>query len=95
MKNKNKEKANRKQKNNTDTYPRRVRIEEAPPHAVLAHLLHTTASIQKGGQHALTQLNDTNILLGLCGFGRVVGDGVFLGYRRDDERRVQVDQRLP
>ena len=74
--------------------PARIGIQEPPPDSVLADLFHTATAVEEGHEHALTELNDANILLCLCGFGSVVGNGVFLGDGRDDEGGVEADQCL-
>ena len=75
-----------------DLVPASIGIEEAPPDIVVAYILHATAAVEEGGQHALAQLDDAQILFGLRRLGGVVGDGVFLGDGWDDEGRVQGDE---
>jgi len=74
------------------TYPARVRIQEAPPHSIIKHLLHAPATVQKYSQHALTKLYDALVLLCLGRFRRVVGHGVLLWDGRYHQGRVQADQ---
>ena len=41
-----------------DLVPAGIGIEEAPPDIVIAHILHATAAVEEGGQHALAQLDN-------------------------------------
>jgi hypothetical protein len=70
-----------------------MRVENLVPDIVVAHILHATAAVEEGGQHALAQLDDAQVLFCLCRFGGVVGDGMFLGDGWDDKGWVQSDER--
>jgi hypothetical protein len=74
-------------------HPARVRIKKPPVDAVVEHVLHLATAIEEYSQHALPQLDDSGVLLCLGRFRGVVGHGVLLGYRRYDERRVEVHER--
>lgn len=78
-----------------DFAPTNIGIEKAPPDSILAHLLHASASVEKGSEHPLSQLNDAHILFRLGRLGGIVGYAVLLGNRWYDEGRVQADQCLP
>ena len=77
-----------------DFGPADVGVEEAPPHPVFADFSHASASVEESGEHALPQFDDPLVLLRFRRLGGIVGYTVLLGDRRDDQRRVQIDQRL-
>lgn len=74
------------------SYPAGVRIEEPPPYAVCSNLLHPAAPIQEDCQHALPQVNDLLVLLGVGRVRRVIGHGMLLGYWRNNERRMKASK---
>ncbi len=84
-----------KQKGRRPAYPACIGIQKPPPHTILQHFSHAPTSVQEDGQHALAQLNNARIFLRLCGLRRIVGHRVLLRDRRDDEGRMEVDQRSP
>ena len=77
------------------TYPARIGVKKPPPHVVFPHLLHPPTAIQKNRKHPLPQFYYSNSFFRLGRLRGVVGHGVLLGNRRDDERRMEVHQRLP
>lgn len=76
------------------SYPARVGIQEAPPHSIGAELLHPATAVQKHRQHALAQINNLLVLLGVRRVGRVICHGVFLRNGRDDEGRMKSNERF-
>lgn len=77
-----------------ESYPARVRIQEPPPDAVHPHLLHPSASIEENSQHAFPKVDNLLIVLRVGRVCRIVGHGVLLWDRRDDESRVESCKRL-
>lgn len=69
--------------------PASVRIQEAPPNAVLLHVLHTPAPVQESRKHTLSELDDARILFCLCRLSRVIGERVLFGDWWDDESRMK------
>ena len=75
--------------------PASIGVEEAPPHSVLSYVLHAPASVQESRQHALSELNNPCIFLGLCRFRRVIRERVLLGDRRNDQSGMKRNKRRP
>jgi hypothetical protein len=72
-----------------DLAPASVRVKEAPPHAVLSHKLHAPTSVQESREHALSELNNSRIFLGLCRLCRVVRKRMLLGNGWNDQSWVE------
>lgn len=56
-------------------------------------MLHTSAPVQEGCEHTLSELDDSRILLCFCWLGRIVGKRVLFGDWWDDESRVEGHKR--
>jgi hypothetical protein len=56
---------------------------------------HPPAPVEEDGQHSFPKLDYAGIFLGLCRLRGIVGHAVLFGDWRDDEGRVQIDERLP
>jgi hypothetical protein len=79
----------------SDTDPACVGIQKSPEHAIFANLLHAPTAIQENRKHPLPKLDDADVFLCLRRLRGVVGHGMLLGYRRYNQRWVEVDERLP
>ena len=71
-----------------DLIPADIWVQESPPHAIFSHFFHASAAVEEGRQHALPQLDDASIFLGLGRLGCVVGETVLFWDGWYDERRV-------
>lgn len=76
-------------------HPASIRIQEPPPHPIRPNLLHAAAAVEKHGQHPLAQVDDLLVLFRVGGIGGVVGHGVLLGNRRDNESRMKPCESIP
>lgn len=75
-------------------YPTGIRVEKPPPNTICPDLLHSPTSVEEHGQHALPQVDYLLVLLRVCGIRGVVCHGVLLGYRGNDERRMEPRERF-
>lgn len=75
-------------------YPACIRIKEPPPHPIRYYGLHSTATVQKHGQHTFPQINDLLVLLRVGRVGGIVRHGMFLRNRWDDQCGVQTGERI-
>lgn len=76
------------------TYPARIGVQKAPPHAILANVLHPPTTVQEDSEHAFAELYYALVLLSFCRLGSVVSHGVLLRDGRDNEGGMQVNERL-